>query len=227
MIPSGQESIAMSKDGTTLVIGAPGVDGTEHPDSGAIYYYKWNADGSTNTYTLQQTISAPSSHTFMKFGTALDLNDDGTRLVIGSENFASTREMKFDSGETTFDLQDTNIVDNNIQSGGAFTATMYNTKFIIDDRLMSDNVSANDDFGRGVCITDNSLFVGAPKDDGNTATDGSTKIVNDGSVACYDLTTSGKYAWDSITTETAFIDIEKLGKVFWTHSCLSKHYYLF
>ena len=23
---------------------------------GAVYYYKWNADGSTNTYTLQQTI---------------------------------------------------------------------------------------------------------------------------------------------------------------------------
>ena len=91
---------------------------------------------------------------------------------------------------------------------------MYNTKFVIDYRLASDNISANDDFGRGVCITDNSLFVGTPKDDGNTATDGSTKIVNDGSVACYDLTTSGKFAWDNITTETALIDIEKLGKVF-------------
>ena len=70
------DSIAMSKDGTTLIIGAPGVDGTAHPDAGAIYYYKWNADGSTNTYTLQQTISAPSSSTNMKFGTSLDLNND-------------------------------------------------------------------------------------------------------------------------------------------------------
>jgi len=208
------ESIAMSKDGTTLVIGAPGVDGTEHPDAGSIYYYKWNSDGSTNTYTLQQTITAPSSHTNMKFGTTLDINDQGTRLVIGSENFASSREMKFDLGQTTFDLQDTNIIDNATESGGAFTATMYNTKFMIDDRLSSTTASANDDFGRGVCMTDNSLFVGSPKDDGNTATDGSTKIVNDGSVACYDLTTSGKYAWDNITTETALIDIEKLGKVF-------------
>ena len=65
------ESIAMSKDGTTLIIGAPGVDRTAHPDAGAIYYYKWNADDSTNTYTLQQTISAPRSHTNMKFGTSL------------------------------------------------------------------------------------------------------------------------------------------------------------
>ena len=208
------DSIAMSKDGTTLIIGAPGVDGTAHPDAGEIYYYKWNSDGSTNTYTLQQTISAPSSQTNMKFGTTLDLNDLGTRLVIGSENFASSREMKFDLGETTFDLQDTNIIDGNVESGGAFTATMYDTKFIIDDRLISENTSANDDFGRGVCIIDNSLFVGAPKDNGNISADGSTMVSNDGTVVCYDLTTNGKYAWNNITTETPLIDIEKLGKVF-------------
>ena len=208
------ESIAMSKDGTTLIIGAPGVDGTAHPDAGAIYYYKWNADDSTNTYTLQQTISAPSSSTNMKFGTSLDINNAGTRLIIGAENFASSREMKFDAGETTFDLQDTTIVDSNTGSGGAFTATMYNTKFVVDDRLMADNVTADDDFGRGVCVIDNSVFVGAPKDDGNTTSDGSTKVVNDGTVACYDLTVNGQYAWKNLVSETPLMDTDKLGKVF-------------
>ena len=29
-------------------------------------------------------------------------------------------------------------------------------------------MSENDDFGRGVCMIDNSVFVGAPTDDGNT-----------------------------------------------------------
>ena len=204
----------MSKDGTTLVIGAPGVDGTDQPDSGSVYYYKWNSDGSTNTYTLQQTIAAPSKESNIKFGTTLDVNQQGNRLVIGSENFASFREMKFDLGETTFDLQDTQIVDNNVQSGGAFTATMYNTKFILDDRLMSDSVSANDDFGRGVAVTDNTVYVGAPDDDGNVSSDGSTRINNDGTVNSYDLTINGKYSWNNITTETALIDINKLGKVF-------------
>jgi len=208
------ESIAMSKDGTTLIIGAPGVDGVENADAGAIYYYKWNADDSTNTYTLQQTISAPSSSINMKFGTSLGLNDNGTRLVIGAENFASSREMKFDSGETTFDLQDTIIVDPNTQSGGAFTATMYNTKFIIDDRLTSENMSEQDDFGRGVYMIDNSVFVGAPNDDGNTGADGSTKVVNDGTVVCYDLTVKSEYAWKNLVTETALMDTDKLGKVF-------------
>ena len=208
------DALAMSKDGTTLIIGAPGVDGTDNPDTGAVYYYKWNADESSNTYTLQQTISAPGSHTNMKFGTNLDINQSGTRVVIGAENFASSREMKFDSGETTFDLQDTGIVDSNPGSGGAFTATMYNTKFIIDDRLMGDSITQTDDFGRGVCMVDNTVLVGAPQDDGNVLADGSSKLANDGTVLSFDLNVNGEYAWKNLVTETALIDIEKLGKVF-------------
>jgi len=209
------ESIAMSKDGTALIIGAPGIDSTEQPDAGEVYYYKWNADASSNTYTLQQTISAPGTQSNMKFGTALDINQDGTRLVIGAENFASAREIKFDSGETTFDLQDTTIVDLNTGSGGAYTATMYNTKFILDDSLIAGNVSENDDFGKGVCMIDNSVFIGSPKDNGNIdVNDGSSKIENDGTVNRYDLKVNGEYAWQNLVTETALIDIEKLGQVF-------------
>ena len=208
------ESIAMSKDGTTLMIGAPGVDKSDQADAGAIYYYKWNADGSTSTYTLQQTVNAPDSQINMKFGTTLAINPSGNRLVIGAESFASPRNMKIDLGETTFDLQDTGLVDNNIQSGGAYTATMYNTKFIIDDRLMTDNVSAMDDFGRGTCVVDNAVVIGAPKDDGNTSADGSTKIANDGTVTVFDLKENGKYSWNNTVTETALIDLEKVGQVF-------------
>ena len=210
------ESLAMSKDGTTLIVGAPGVDdeSSSQIDGGAVYYYKWNADASTDTYTLQQTIKAPETQDNMKFGTTLDINQSGNRVVIGAEKFATFREMKFDSGETTFDLQDTDIVDLNVGSGGAFTATMYNTKFIIDDMLTADSVSINDDFGRGVCMIDNSVLVGAPKDDGNTASDGSTKIENDGTVSQYDLIKNGEYAWKNIVSETPFMDIEKLGQVF-------------
>jgi len=204
------DSMAMSKDGTTLMIGAPGVDdsSTGQIDGGAIYYYKWNADESTNTYTLQQTLKSPETQNNMKFGTSLDIDHSGTRVVIGAENFATAREMKLDLGETTFDLQDTTFGDINTGSGGAFTATMYNTKFVIDDKLVSDSMSENDDFGRGVCMINNTVIVGAPKDDGNTG------VTDDGTLTCFDLTINGEYAWKNIVKETALIDIDKLGKVF-------------
>ena len=202
------ESIAMSKDGTKLFVGAPGVDGTDTPDSGVVYIYKWNRDGSTNTYTLDQTINEPDTFSNAKFGSTLSVNHDGTRLMIGAEKAANPREMKFDSGETTFDLQDTRVVDLNAQSGAVYTATVYNTKFVLDDRLVTTNISENDDYGRGICMIDNNVFVGASKDEGNTG------ITNDGSVYCYDLTEENVYAWKNITTETPLVDVDKLGQVF-------------
>jgi len=202
------ESIAMSKDGTTLVIGSPGFDNTDQADAGAVYVYKWNRDGSTNTYTLDQTINEPGDISDARFGSSLSINQAGTRLAIGAEKSANPRQMKFDLGETTFDLQDTNIVDLNTGSGAVYTATVYNTKFILDDRLVSVNVSENDDYGRGVCMIDNNLFIGAPKDEGNI------NLSNDGSVYCYDLKVFDEYAWKNITTETALIDTDKLGQVF-------------
>ena len=209
------DSLTMSKDGTILIIGAPGVDNTDQPDAGAIYYYKWNADGSTNTYTLQQTINAPDGQTNMKFGSSVDINDLGTRLVIGAEKMSNDREMKFDSGKTTFDLQDTIIIDKNIGSGGAYTATMYNTQFVIDDRLITTSVSPNDDFGRGVCIIDQTVLVGSPDDDGNIdPSDGSSIVSNDGTVSVFDLSVDNSYAWKQITYETALIDKDKVGQVF-------------
>ena len=206
------DSLTMSKDGTTLIVGSPGIDdeSTGDADTGAVYYYKWNADGSTNTYTLQQTIKAPDAGSNMRFGSTLDINHDGNRIVIGAEKFANSREMKFDSGETTFDLQDTAIVDLNVGSGGAYTATMYNTLFVIDDRLVTTSVTANDDFGRGVCVTNKQVLVGAPDDDGSTT----AGVSNDGTITVFDLTTADSYAWKDLVKETSLIDVDKLGKVF-------------
>ena len=78
-------------------------------------------------------------------------------------------------------------------------ATMYNSHFVIDDKLLTDNVTGADDFGKGVCVIDNTVFVGAPEDDGNVA------LANDGTVAIFDLTVSGEYAWKNIASETALV----------------------
>ena len=208
------DSMTMSKDGDTLVIGAPGYDDSTEADAGAVYIYKWNVDGSTSTYTLDQKIVSPENKSNMRFGTSLDINDSGTRIIVGGEGVSSDKEIRFDSGATTFDLQGTTIIDDNIGSGGAYTLTKYNTKFVIDDRLITSSVSPNDDFGRGVCIIDNSVFVGAPEDDGNISTDGSSLSSNDGTVAMYDCNELNVYSWKPITTETPMIDRDRVGQGF-------------
>jgi len=196
------DDIAMSKDGTKLFISAPGHDKTNQADAGAVYYYLYNADGSTDTFSLQQTIQAPDSQTNMQFGSSLSCDQEGKRLVIGSEKLANSREMKFDSGSTTFDLQDTVVVDLNIGSGGCYTATMYDTQFVIDDLLVTTKVSTNDDFGRGVFVTTQGVVVGAPEDD-NVGT-------NDGTATIFKLKKIGSYGWKELVSETALIDNRKI-----------------
>lgn len=207
------ESISMSIDGGLLIISAPGKDQGEQNDAGAIYIYKWNADGSTNTYTLQQTILAPESATNMRFGSTVQINRSNNRIVIGAEKFGNNRSMRFDNGITTFDLGDTDIVDLNIGSGGVFTATKYDTEFVIDDKLVTTNVDANDDFGRGIFITDTAVFVGSPQDD-TLSSDGSTYHVDDGTVTIFDLKDRNSYAWTALSTETNLVNDKKVDSSF-------------
>ena len=214
------DSLAMDKDGTALIVGAPGVDVQDgstsvlKDDSGAVYYYKWNADGSTNTYTLQQTLNAPGTNTNVKFGSTVNINQSGNRIAIGAVGADNPRTMRFDFGATTFDLQDTNIVDINREAGVVYVGTKYDTKFIIDERLINDKVSTGDQFGKSVFLTDNSIFVGSPRDDAALTVDGSTTFMDDGSISHYDLKTNGKYGWNLLRTEEPLIDNNKIESAF-------------
>jgi hypothetical protein len=222
------DSISMSKDGTTLVIGAPGYeqqDGstqTYRDNAGVVYYYKWNADGSTNTYSLQQRIDAPSTASNTQFGSTLDLNDNGNRLVIGAKGSSSPRIMKIDTGSTTFDLQDTNIIDFNTEAGAVYTATKYDNHFIVDQRLTNDDITSNDKFGSSVCMVDQSIFVGSPNDDAGIAADGSSIVTNDGSVAHYDLKTNDSYAWKVLRQETNLVNDKRVQSSFIFNRSTSK-----
>ena len=199
------ESISMSKDGKTLVIGAPGADNGLQDDGGAIYIYEWDADeDSTQLYTLQQTIIAPDTETNMQFGSTVHINKTGTRIVIGAQGFGNVRDMLFDSGLTTFDLQDTQVVDLNANSGGVFTATKYNDNFVLDGKIVTTNVSPHDKFGKSVYAIDDTIFVGAPDDD-TTVSDISTRE-NDGMVGVFDLKSPGDYSWKVVAQEENLID---------------------
>ena len=116
--------------------------------------------------------------------------------------------------ETTFDFDTTKFNDPELEAGTVRVYGLYDNYYALDQQLQSSDIDQGDNFGAGLSVHDFGVFVGAPKDDGNTASDGSTKIVNDGTVTCYDLTVNNQYAWNNLVTETALMDIDKLGKVF-------------
>lgn len=84
-------SIALSSDGNTLAVGAPGessnataIDGNQGdnsaPQSGAVYLYTRNG----SVWTPQSYIKASNSEASDFFGWALALNADGTTLAVGA-----------------------------------------------------------------------------------------------------------------------------------------------
>ena len=76
--------------------------------------------------------------------------------------------------------------------------------YVIDDRLINDNVSSNDQFGESVFVTDNSIFVGSPNNDAGLTADGSTTHIDDGLVVHYDTLKTGKSG--TLRTETPSIN---------------------
>ena len=84
-------TVALSGDGGTLAVGAPGEDSTASgidgdgnddsaPDSGAVYLFR-NSNG---VWTQQAYIKAGNSGAGDRFGSAIDLSRDGSTLAAGA-----------------------------------------------------------------------------------------------------------------------------------------------
>ena len=92
------EAVALSDDGSTLVVGAPGNCDAFRGNGrlGVVSVYVWNATSSTWT---QQGASLSVGANFDCFGKTVALSDDGTKLAVGSPGVDGTGGA--DSGRVT------------------------------------------------------------------------------------------------------------------------------
>jgi hypothetical protein len=74
------EALALSDQGTTLAVGATGQDVSGISDAGVVYRYT----ASAGTWTLTETVSAPTPQDYSYFGTAVSLSSDGAILAVGA-----------------------------------------------------------------------------------------------------------------------------------------------
>ncbi len=116
-------------------------------EQGVVDIYKFEGD---NCFFLQ-TISAPDANSYDYFGISLDI--DAEILIIGS-------------------YYDDDIYNN---SGSVYIYDIHDGYFQYKQKLVPDDVYANDNFGISVSINDNWLAVGSIDDD-NGINSGSTYI---------------------------------------------------
>jgi hypothetical protein len=133
-------SVALSKDGTTLLVGAEVADpdGTE---TGAAYVYT----GSGGSWSLDARLTANEGSSNDRFGNAVALSDDGTTALVGSYL------------DDTLDGDSAGSVAVYTRSGGSWPQQA---------RLTAGDGDADDNFGNSVDVdaTGTTALIGAPED---------------------------------------------------------------
>lgn len=201
-------SVAISADGATLAVGAPGEnsdqDPTEGPSpgAGAVYIFRLN-----DTTWSQETMLKPSNREGgQEFGRSVTLSSDGSRVAIGAPADSTSFDGKCYTGDDWRPPPPTEVCEG---SGAAyvfaFDGAGWNPEAYIKDH-------ANHEWGRfghSVILSDSGdlLAIGEP---GLVATV-NPAVIGLVSVYRYDaagwVRSSYFYYWDESDSENTFIDL--------------------
>jgi hypothetical protein len=152
--------VALSSDGTTLVVGAPredsnatGSNGIESDNSianpGAVYVYT----KTSSAWAQQAYLKASNPGIQDVFGGSLALSGDGSTLIVGAANE--------DSNATEVDGDEAN--NSAIDSGAAYVFTRIGVNWSQQAYLKASNAGSGDEFGYSLSVTTdgNTLAIGA------------------------------------------------------------------
>lgn len=153
--------LALSSDGSTLAVGAPGEsssatgvggDQTSNAaaDAGAVYVF---ARSNAGSWSQQSYLKASNAHTADSFGETLALNSDGSTLVVGAplENGAATG---INGNQTLLTASDAGAAYVFVRAGSSWSQQAY---------LKASNTAANAYFGWSTALSSdgNTLAVSA------------------------------------------------------------------
>ena len=155
------QSLALSADGTTLVIGVPnedsnatGVDGTQSDNSatnsGAVYVFSRNRSGA---WTQQAYVKASNTEANDAFGSSVALSADGSTLAVGAK-FEASNATGIDGAQSNNSANSAGAVYVFTRNSGTWTQQAY---------VKASNTGASDLFGTSVALSasGDTLAVGA------------------------------------------------------------------
>jgi hypothetical protein len=192
-------SVALSGDGNTLAVGAPGEDGSSNvingmddngaPDSGAAYIFV----RSGVAWSQEAYVKASNSQAGDQFGVSVSISSDGNTLAVGAP---------FEDSGTTGTTSTPNELATD--AGAAYVFTRAAGVWAQQAYVKASNTQTLDRFGSSVALSGdgNALMVGAINEDGNATGIGGNQT-NNGALeagAVYAYTRSG-----TVWTQQAYV----------------------
>ncbi len=188
------DSVALSSDGNTLAVGAPGedsaasgIDGDQNIDaalnSGAVYLFTRSA----SIWSQQTYLKASNTSPGDTFGGSLALSGDGNTLVVGA--------VGEDSDAVGIDGDE--LSEAAIEAGAAYLFTRSAAVWSQQAYVKSSNTAAGDAFGSSVAVSGDgtTLAIGARYEDSNaTGVEGEQLndfAINAGAVYLFSHSVSG------------------------------------
>ena len=192
-------SIAVSGAGQYIAVGSTLYDGAEI-DQGRVVVYKLGQ----SAFAEYQVINPHDIEEGAYFGSKIGFMNDYETLVVFSANADSYSVASFDNGNTIFDNDVMQLVENNIDSGRIDVFDRYANDWIFSESLDVATV-AGDGYGTGFAIGTNNILIGAP-----FATD---RSLNSGLIFNYEKP-RGARSWSQVFYEHDKPDISKIKKAF-------------
>ncbi|MBB6091975.1 hypothetical protein HNQ60_000821 [Povalibacter uvarum] len=171
-------TLALSNQGTTLVVGASGQDVGMEVDIGAVYRYT----RSGGSWAYSDTITADTPVQYASFGSSVSISHDGATLAVGAPNQT---------------VPGANPGDPVQQTGAVFLFNLAAGAPALLTTVVGTDVGEFNSFGQVVALSGDgsTLLVSAPYDDSGTAGLGTVRdTAQSGSGAAYLFTGSGN-AW--------------------------------
>ena len=176
-------------------------------------------------YTNIQTIQHLPQDDITRFGTKVAVASSGNSLVITGPGSTTYNSMVIDSEETLLDQGSTGFLDPIPAAGVVYVYGLVDSalsgtaddQMVFVQRLQNARLTAYDQFGSSIAVSDNTLLVGAPGDDSavtvDPLTDQLVSIGNTGTFYTY-YNTSGNVGWDIVNTESPKVDIYSVTRMY-------------
>ena len=144
-------SVAMSSDGTRVAIGASSEDGAG-ANRGAAYVFT----RSGTTWSEEQKLTASDTSDGDFFGSALDINSDGSTLIVGTVGEDGSGSDR----------------------GAVYVFTRSGVTWAQEQKIVASDTENDDNFGYRISVSDdgNTVVVGTPFEDGSGSDRGAVYV---------------------------------------------------
>jgi len=148
--------VVLNQEGTRLFVSAPNFDYLGK-DQGSVFVFDRTASG----FVLKQKLNGLIMEPGERFGSNVSVSPDGVTLAISAEGAASYKTTIFDRGNTAFDRFVTRFRDSQGKTGKVYVYTNYTGSFVLSE-ILDQGLNTDEDFGRGLSVSNNSIIVGSP-----------------------------------------------------------------